>query len=127
MLLAVVYAITGIRWQEGPTLPWSRYGDFVRRLHLDPQLGKSEDYRYQAFRRRWGKSYWWINFYQVFMLQGLLLWVIAMSLMAAGQRQASAGSHPGCHRRRCLVCGFLRGGGRLATGPLPSTPRTRAK
>ncbi|MFP4023699.1 MAG: DUF1295 domain-containing protein [Thiohalospira sp.] len=45
--------------------------------------GKGEDYRYQNFRQNYGpKRYWWISFFQVFLLQGILLWLISVPLLA---------------------------------------------
>lgn len=44
--------------------------------------GKKEDYRYQQFRRNYGeKRYWWFSFFQVFMLQGVLLAFISISIL----------------------------------------------
>lgn len=45
--------------------------------------GKGEDFRYQAWRTQYGKHYWWISFFQVFMLQGVILWVVSLPLLAA--------------------------------------------
>jgi steroid 5-alpha reductase family enzyme len=40
--------------------------------------GLPEDPRYQAFRRRFGAHrYWWVSFFQVFVLQGVLMLVIS--------------------------------------------------
>ena len=36
--------------------------------------GKGEDFRYRGFRRKYGeKRYWWVSFFQVFLLQGVLM------------------------------------------------------
>lgn len=46
-------------------------------------IGKPEDYRYQQFRRHYGeKRYWWFSYFQVFLLQGFLLWLISAPLLA---------------------------------------------
>lgn len=46
--------------------------------------GKGEDFRYQAFRQRYGpERYWWISFFQTFMLQGILAWIISVPLLGA--------------------------------------------
>jgi steroid 5-alpha reductase family enzyme len=45
--------------------------------------GKPEDFRYQEFRRRYGPGYWWISFFQVFLLQGVLMFIIGMPLLPA--------------------------------------------
>ena len=47
-------------------------------------LGKGEDFRYQKFRKDYGpKRYWWISYFQVFLLQGVLLWLISAPLLGA--------------------------------------------
>jgi len=44
----------------------------------------AEDFRYQEFRRRYGpERYWWVSFFQVFMLQGTLAWLISAPLLGA--------------------------------------------
>lgn len=48
--------------------------------------GKPEDFRYRKWREEAGKKWWWQSFFQVFFLQGLLLWVIAIPLPAAQYR-----------------------------------------
>jgi steroid 5-alpha reductase family enzyme len=46
--------------------------------------GKPEDYRYAQFRKDYGAHrYWWVSFFQVFVLQGVLLWIISAPLLAA--------------------------------------------
>jgi steroid 5-alpha reductase family enzyme len=41
-------------------------------------LGKGiEDPRYQAFREDWGKNTWWISYFKVFLLQGVLMLIIS--------------------------------------------------
>lgn len=53
-------------------------------LHiLTRNWGKPEDFRYQAWRKEAGPSWWWRSFFKVFLLQGVLLWVIAAPLLAA--------------------------------------------
>lgn len=47
-------------------------------------LGKGEDYRYKQFRNKYGeKQYWWISFFQTFLLQGILMWLISAPLLGA--------------------------------------------
>ena len=44
--------------------------------------GKGEDFRYQKFRKDYGEHrYWWISFFQVFLLQGVLMLMIASPLV----------------------------------------------
>lgn len=46
--------------------------------------GEGEDFRYQQFRKDYGEHrYWWLSFFQVFLLQGVLLWLISAPLLAA--------------------------------------------
>lgn len=45
--------------------------------------GKPEDFRYQKFRKDFGAHrYWWFSFFQVFLLQGILLWLISAPLLS---------------------------------------------
>ncbi len=46
--------------------------------------GHGEDFRYQEFRRKYGpERYWWLSFFQVFVLQGTLSWIIGAPLLGA--------------------------------------------
>jgi steroid 5-alpha reductase family enzyme len=50
--------------------------------------GKPEDARYAAFRQHFGASrYWWFSFFQVFLLQGVLAFLISAPLQVAGSAQ----------------------------------------
>jgi steroid 5-alpha reductase family enzyme len=44
--------------------------------------GKPEDFRYAEWRRENGPRWWWISFFKVFALQGMLLLVVAIPLLA---------------------------------------------
>ena len=46
-------------------------------------FGKPEDFRYQKWRKESGKKWWWKSYFQVFLLQGVLLGVISIPLLAA--------------------------------------------
>lgn len=58
-------------------------------LHIHKRnRGKEEDFRYAAWRRQWGKHFAIRSFFQIFMLQGLLmLLVISPLLLILGQEQ----------------------------------------
>ena len=45
--------------------------------------GKGEDFRYAKWREENGSRWWWFSFIQVFLLQGFLMWMIAMPIIAA--------------------------------------------
>ncbi len=68
LLLVVLVSIWGLRLS----------------LHiLARNWGKPEDFRYQAWRKEAGAAWWWRSFFKVFLLQGVLLWIIAAPLVAA--------------------------------------------
>ncbi len=46
-------------------------------------IGKPEDYRYAAWRKENGKNWWWKSLLKVFLLQGVLLWVISATYLPA--------------------------------------------
>lgn len=47
-------------------------------------FGMGEDFRYREFRRKYGENrYWWISFFQTFLLQGILMWLISAPLLGA--------------------------------------------
>ncbi|MDA9832437.1 DUF1295 domain-containing protein [Gammaproteobacteria bacterium] len=46
-------------------------------IQIYAKQGRTEDKRYQGFRKSFGSQrYWWFSFYQVYLLQGLLLVVV---------------------------------------------------
>lgn len=45
--------------------------------------GKGEDFRYQAWRKEADAAWWWRSFFKVFLLQGILMWIISAPLFAA--------------------------------------------
>jgi len=46
-------------------------------------IGKGEDYRYQQFRKQYGENrYWWFSYFQVFLLQGALILIVSIPLLA---------------------------------------------
>ncbi len=51
--------------------------------------GRGEDPRYQAMRAKRPSSFWWYSYLQVFLLQSVLLWIIAAPIAGAmGARPA---------------------------------------
>ena len=45
-------------------------------------IGKGEDFRYQEFRKNYGeKRYWWLSYFQVFLLQGVLILIVSLPLL----------------------------------------------
>jgi len=69
ILIAVLITIWGLRLSI--YLAWRNHG-------------KGEDFRYQQFRKNYGENrYWWISFFQTFLLQGVLMWIISQPLLGA--------------------------------------------
>ena len=53
-------------------------------LHIGLRnAGHGEDGRYAAWRTRFGRHWWWWSFFQVFVLQGVLVWLWSAGLVAA--------------------------------------------
>jgi steroid 5-alpha reductase family enzyme len=47
-------------------------------------IGKPEDHRYAAWREKYGpQRYWWFSLFQVFWLQAVLAWIVAVPVFAA--------------------------------------------
>jgi steroid 5-alpha reductase family enzyme len=68
-ILLILVAIWGIRLSA--YLAWRN-------------IGKGEDFRYRQFRMQYGENrYWWISFFQTFLLQGILMWLISLPLLGA--------------------------------------------
>jgi steroid 5-alpha reductase family enzyme len=51
-----------------------RLGGHIFRRHA--KLG--EDYRYARMRAKFGAQWWWWSLFQVFLLQGILIWLVAL-------------------------------------------------
>jgi steroid 5-alpha reductase family enzyme len=45
--------------------------------------GKGEDYRYREMRERHGRRFWWVSFLTVYLVQGLVMWVVGLPLWVA--------------------------------------------
>ena len=45
--------------------------------------GREEDFRYRKWREEAGAKWWWLSLFRVFLLQGVLLWIISAPLLAA--------------------------------------------
>jgi steroid 5-alpha reductase family enzyme len=45
--------------------------------------GEAEDFRYRAWREQYGDSWWWRSYLQVFLLQGLIAWLLSIVFLAA--------------------------------------------
>ncbi len=55
-------------------------------------IGKGEDFRYQEFRKKYGvKRYWWVSFFQTFLLQGILIMLVSLPLFGVHSNSDSGG------------------------------------
>ena len=43
-------------------------------------FGEGEDFRYQAMREKHGINFWWVSLITVFVLQGFLMWLVALPI-----------------------------------------------
>jgi steroid 5-alpha reductase family enzyme len=77
-------------------------------LHLlRRSRGKPEDPRYAAFRARFGpERYWWISFFQVFLLQGLLIVVISAPLQLGALSRSNTLGWVQIAGIAVFLCGF---------------------
>ncbi len=66
VLLAVLVTVWGFRLSAYVT--WRNWGS-------------GEDRRYQEFRKQWGGRYWIVSLFQVFLLQGVILWIVGAPLL----------------------------------------------
>lgn len=82
----VVVALFALRASQNPNvflmvllvLIWAvrLSGHILQRKLKNP----AEDFRYAAWRKDWGANFYWRSFLQVFMLQGVVLFIIAIPL-----------------------------------------------
>ncbi|MBW1782826.1 MAG: DUF1295 domain-containing protein [Deltaproteobacteria bacterium] len=75
ILLAVLTSMWGLRLAIHI---WSR------------NKGEPEDRRYRTLRNKGGQHFWYSSVYKIFWLQGILLWVISLTVQAGGASAAPA-------------------------------------
>ncbi|WP_028573788.1 DUF1295 domain-containing protein [Desulfonatronovibrio hydrogenovorans] len=83
--------IAWLSWSMGPETPRSclvavLISIWGLRLFLHITMrnwGQPEDRRYRAMREHYGRSFWWISLFLVFLLQGTLLWIISLAPLLA--------------------------------------------
>lgn len=53
-------------------------------LHIGfRNAGAGEDFRYRKWRDEAGRNFWWVSFFKVFLLQGVVLWIVSSPLLLA--------------------------------------------
>jgi len=82
--LAWVYAVVSDGWPSRRLLVLALVSLWGLRLAahiLWRSRGKGEDYRYAEMRERYGARFWWVSLITVFLLQGVLMWLISAPLL----------------------------------------------
>ncbi len=80
-------------WSPHEVLLAAMVGLWSARMSLHIGLrnaGHGEDARYAAWRKRFGRHWWWWSFFQVFAMQGVMIWLWSIGLVAA----VAAGAQP---------------------------------
>jgi len=90
--------------------------------------GQPEDYRYAQFRKNYGPHrYWWVSLFQVFVLQGVLLWLISAPLLSAQYYSQQLGLFDGL-AMGCWFIGFIfEAGGDYQLVKFKSNPANKGK
>lgn len=95
---AAALPVAVLAWQRGSWSPhevvlvsltalWSlRLGAYIAWRNR----GHGEDARYAGWRRRFGANWWWWSLFQVFALQGVLVWLWCLPLALAGDASPAA-------------------------------------
>ncbi len=52
-------------------------------------LGEPEDARYANWRAQHGEKWWWVSYLRVFILQGVVMWVVSIPLLTGLQDKSS--------------------------------------
>ena len=61
-------------------------------LHIGIRnTGRPEDARYAAWRTASGKKWWWFSYLKVFLLQGVVMWIVSLPLLTGLQDQSGLG------------------------------------
>jgi steroid 5-alpha reductase family enzyme len=51
-------------------------------------LGEIEDARYANWREQFGTRWWWLSYFRVFVLQGVVMWLVSIPLLTGLQDKA---------------------------------------
>lgn len=90
-------------------------------------FGKPEDFRYQKWRQEEGPSWWWKSFFRVFVLQGVLMWIIAAPLLPAQAGTQPLGWLDLLGTAAWLVGFFFEAAGDLQLARFKADPANRGK
>lgn len=92
--------------------------------------GKGEDFRYRKWREEAGGRWWWQSLFKVFLLQGVLLWIISAPLVAAAQYGTAPARLTAFDLLAVVVWGigfFFEAAGDLQLARFKANPANRGK
>ncbi len=89
--------------------------------------GRGEDFRYQKWRRQHGRRWPGLSFFQVFGLQGLLIWLISLPLLAAQASAAPLSEWDGLALLAWLVGFYFEAAGDWQLAQFKSDPANQGK
>jgi len=88
----LLFALAAWIWFQPSQADWRQWlllaliMTWSARLHLylaRRNLGEGEDRRYQSLRQKYAPGFWWKSYFLVFMLQGLLGWIVSLAIYGA--------------------------------------------
>ena len=85
--------------------------------------GHGEDARYTAWRKRFGRHWWWWSYFMVFAMQGVMIWLWSIGLIAA----VAVGPHELAWQHALALLLFAVGFGFQALGDLQLERFKRAR
>lgn len=86
VVIALVSFAQNTTWTSGiVTLLVSIWGLRLTRHIFKRNVGKPEDFRYANFRRDWAKTYYIRSYFQLFMFQAVMMFLISMSYVLANE------------------------------------------
>ena len=94
---------------------------------LQRNWGKEEDFRYRKWREENGARWWWWSFFQVFLLQGVLMWIISAPLLAAQRGTAPLGLLDGLGVLVWLVGFYFEAAGDAQLARFKADPANKGK
>ncbi|PJF43761.1 MAG: hypothetical protein CUN55_07480 [Phototrophicales bacterium] len=112
LLLLVIVTLWGIRL--GAYIFWRN-------------RGHGEDYRYAKWRENNGKRWWWQSYFQVFILQGVLMVIISAPLLAAQYYDPSINILDGIAIILWLIGFAFEAGGDLQLARFKANPANKGK
>ena len=93
LIVGVSYYLIAVEPGSRARLTVALVGLWALRLavHIGARnIGHGEDFRYAAWRKQYGAAWWYRSYFKVFLLQGVIAWIVAMPLFYAIASDAPA-------------------------------------